>query len=287
VAPVVRWCFHATAMVADYERSRDALIRIAGLRVLEDGRLEDPAIGRRGGMAWLGDNIIEVGEPIVEGGAVDRFVRRFGSHTSSIALQVDDMEATLGHLAALGVAVASRPEPHIVFTSPTGTEGIVFEWFSDHEALDPRFGGPLPPKVEALLDVTEMAFCGVVVPDPAAAARRFATLFGRPVTFLETNAAPGDPWAGVSMGDSTLALYPLPPATDSPHLWGWTYQRAQTNCVGVRVPDLSLARSSLDSAGVPIVRTDERTIVIHPDATGGVILVVVDELLPGDPRMAT
>jgi hypothetical protein len=46
-------------MVADYERTRDALVRLVGLNVLEDSRVDDPAIGRRGGMAWLGDNVIE------------------------------------------------------------------------------------------------------------------------------------------------------------------------------------------------------------------------------------
>jgi catechol 2,3-dioxygenase-like lactoylglutathione lyase family enzyme len=283
---LVRWCFHATAMVAEYERTRDALVRLAGLRVLEDSRLEDPAIGRRGGMAWLGDNVIEVGEPIIEGGAVDRFVRRFGSHTSSIALQVDDMEASLFHLASLGVPVSSRPEPHIVFTAPAATEGIVFEWFSDHEALDPRFGGPLPAPVPALIDVRQLAFCGAVVPDPVASAGRLSLLFGLPVSFTAPDAGPGHPTAGVSMGNTTLALYPLVTGEESRALWGWEYRRAQTNCVGVRVPDLAAARTALDEASVPLVRSDSQCIVVHPEATGGVILVVVDELLPGDPRLA-
>jgi hypothetical protein len=32
------------------------------------------------------------------------------------------------------------------------------------------------------------------------------------------------------------------------------------------------------------VRHDRDAIVVHPDATGGVVLVVVERLLPGDPR---
>ena len=122
----VRWCFHTTAMVADYERTRDALIRLVGLRVLEDSRLEDPAIGRRGGMAWVGDNILEVGEPIVEGGAVDRFVRRFGSHMSSIAVQVADIDATVDFLAGHGVRVSSRIDGHIAFTHPAEKRRMEF-----------------------------------------------------------------------------------------------------------------------------------------------------------------
>jgi hypothetical protein len=37
---------------------------------------------------------------------------------------------------------------------------------------------------------------------------------------------------------------------------------------------------------VPILRADDRCVVVPPDATGGVCLVVVDSLLPGDPRLS-
>ena len=282
----VRWCFHATAMVADYERTRDALVRLVGLRVLEDSRLEHPAIGRRGGMAWVGDNAIEIGEPIVDGGAVDRFVRRFGSHMSSVAVQVQDIDATISHLEAHGAPVASRPEPHIVFTAATGTEGIVIEWFGDEEPLDPRFGALIPPAtIQPVLEVTQMAFAGVMVRDPAAAARRFAKLFGREITFLDGDAAAGYPQAGVSMGDVTLALYPVPTSpAESQELWGWIYERPQTCNLGLRVPDLEVARRALKQADVMLTRPDDRSLVIGPEVTGGVVLVIVEELLIGDPR---
>lgn len=285
----VRWCFHTTAMVADYERTRDALIRLAGLRVLEDSRIEEPAIGRRGGMAWMGDNIIEIGEPIVEGGAADKFVKRFGSHTSSIAVQVSDIHATAAFLAQNGVRLASQidhGDHHILFTHPADTAGIVIEWFGDEEALDPRFGGPMPPQVtDAILDVDMMAFGGAVVGDPVSAAERLATLFDREITFTDESSAAGWPMAGVSMGDMTLALYPIPEPADSESLWGHTYRRPQTCNVGVRVPDLATVTAALRQAGVDILRADERAVVLPPAATGGVTLVIVDELLPGDPRL--
>ncbi|MGD9701227.1 MAG: VOC family protein [Acidimicrobiia bacterium] len=281
----VRWCFHTTAMVADYERTRDALVRLVGLRVLEDSRLDDPAIGRRGGMAWLGDNIIEIGEPIVEGGAVDRFVRRFGSHMSSIAVQVADVDATVDFLAEHNVRIASRINGHIVFTHPADTAGVVIEWFGDEEPLDPRFGAPLPPLARVpLLDVDLMAFGGAVVDDPPAAVERLATLFGHDVTFVDRSAPAGSPVAGVSLGDMTLALYPIADPSDSEALWGWTYERAQTCNLGVRVDDLVAARHALEEADVPVLRADARSIVVGPAVTGGVTLVIVDHLLPGDPR---
>ncbi len=274
----VRWCFHTTAMVADYERTRDALIELCGLRVLEDSRIEDPAIGRRGGMAWLGDNVIEIGEPIVAGGAVDRFVRRFGSHCSSIAVQIADIDATVAFLESHDVRIASRVDSHIVFTHPADTAGVVIEWFGAEEHLDPRFGGHLPPPhPDPVLHVDRMAFGGAVVHDPIAAAARLAELFGHGVAFIDDAAAPGAPVAGVSMGDIPLLLYPLPDAAESERLWGWRYSRPQTSNVGVHVPDLIGARRSLADAGVPVHRDGGDHLVLAPALTGGVTLVVVDD----------
>ena len=281
----VRWCFHTTAMVADYERTRDALAWLAGSRVLEDHVVADPAIGRRGGMTWIGDNSIELGEPAVPGGAVDRFVQRFGSHMSSIAVQVDDADATVRHLEALGARIASRIDGAIVFTDPRDTAGVVIEWYGGEAPNDPRFGTPIPPHpVAPLLDVQRMAFGGAVVDDPGAAAGRLADLLATEVTFRDTDAAPGEPWAGVSLGDMTLALYPIPDESAGQRLWGHVYRRAQTSNLGVLVPDLHEARTALDGAGVRLVRADDRVVVVHPEATGGIVLAVVDALLPGDPR---
>ena len=282
---LVQWCFHTTAMVADYERTRDALTRLVGLRVLEDSRIEDPAIGRRGGMAWVGDNVIEIGEPIVTGGAVDRFVSRFGSHMSSIAVQVADIDATVERLAEHGVRVASRIDSHIVFTHPGDTAGVVVEWFGTEEPLDPRFGAPMPPPItDPVLQVERMAFGGAVVDDPVAAACRLAELFGHGVSFVDEHASPGSPMAAVSMGDVQLALYPIPAADESERLWAWRYDRAQTCNVGLQVADLAAARRALASAGIAVHRDEARQLVIAPDVTGGVTLVIVDQLLAGDAR---
>jgi hypothetical protein len=280
----IRWCFHTTAMVADYERTRDALAWLIGSRVLEDHVVPDPGIGRRGGMTWIGDNSIELGEPAVTGGAVDRFVQRFGSHMSSIAVQVEDIDATIAHLESVGCRVASRIHEVIVFTDPRTTAGVVIEWYGGEAPNDPRFGTPIPPyPVTPLLDVTHMAFGGAVVEDVQGAADRLALVLGTSVTFRE-DASPGSPSAGVSLGDMTLALFALPDPDASEALWGHAYARPQTSSLGVRVPDLATALERLTGAGVRLVRHDEQTIVVHPEATGGIVLIVVDRLLPGDPR---
>lgn len=283
----VRWCFHTTAMVADYERTRDALAWLVGSRVLEDHVVEDPAIGRRGGMTWIGDNSIELGEPAVPGGAVDRFVQRFGSHMSSIAVQVEDADATVAHLERVGCRVSSRIDEVIVFSDPRTTEGVVIEWYAGEAPNDPRFGTVIPPfSVEPLLDVTHMTFGGAVVADPDRAATRLAEVMGTEVMFSNPGAMPGSPAAAVSLRDMALALYPLTDAPTSMELWGHVYERPMTSSLGVRVPDLGAARDRLEAAGVTLVRYDDEVIVVGPATTGGVVLVVTDRLLRGDPRPA-
>ena len=185
----------------------------------------DPAIGRRGGMTWIGDNSIELGEPIVEGGAVDRFIKRFGSHMSSIAVQVADIDATIAHLGSLGVRVASRIDDVIVFTDPRTTAGVVIEWYGSESENDPRFGTPIPPySMTPLLEVSRMAFGGAVVDDPPSAAAHLANILGTTVTFVNTDAPPGWPARrGVTAGHDTGPL---------PH----SRPRGQQRFVGSRLP---------------------------------------------------
>ena len=58
--PSIRWLFHTTAMIPDYDLACERLATLAGLRVLEYSENHQPEIGRRGGMTWIGDNSIEL-----------------------------------------------------------------------------------------------------------------------------------------------------------------------------------------------------------------------------------
>src|ERR1700733_12221323 len=101
--------FHSTCMITNYDTTIQALSRIAGLRVLEYSEAE--YIGRRGGMIWIGDNSMEVGQPIVEGHAAQRFLLRVGAGMHSYAFQVVDLDATLDEFATSGVTLGARPAP--------------------------------------------------------------------------------------------------------------------------------------------------------------------------------
>ena len=81
-------------------------------------------------------------------------------------------------------------------------------------ALDPHV---LAPRAEA----------AAVVEDPLAVARRIRDAFGAPITFERPDAGPGDPAAGGSLGDCTMVLYALSPAT-SEALWGRIDERPRS-----------------------------------------------------------
>ena len=283
----VRWLFHSTAMVADYDLAVRNLATIVGLTPLEYSESTEPGIGRRGGMAWAGDNAVEIGQPIGDGAAA-QFVERFGGGMHSVALQVENLEATMAHLQREEVRIAARPRPEMCFSDPRDTGGIFFQWSSFELPVDPRFGAPPPdplPAGRVLAPATHHAFVGALVDDPVGRAQDFARLLGTAVTFVDAEAPPGHPTAGVSLGDCTLALFPLP--GDEGHaLWGRPYERARTHLLALRVEDLGAATDALHGAGITIVRWEGGLVVLDPAATGGVQIALTGALLPGDPRPA-
>jgi hypothetical protein len=109
-------------------------------------------------------------------------------------------------------------------------------------------------------------------------------LLGTAVTFERADAAPGQAAAGVSLGDCTLALFPLP-GEHGPALWGRDYGRGRTHLMALRVDDLGRAAEAIANAGVGAVRSDAELVVLDPAATGGVQIALTGSLLPGDPRL--
>jgi hypothetical protein len=263
-------------MVADYDATVAALARVAGLRVLEYSEAED--IGRRGGMTWFGDGSLEVAEPIVAGHATARFLARFGPGMHSCAFQVEDLDATLAHLARGGVEIGVRPAPGFCFTDPRTTGGLLFEWSNFTIPEDPRTGAAEPPfTIDPLLDVRTHAFVGAVLPDPVEWAERFGELFGLSETFRRPAAETGEPVVGLAAPDCMLALFRLSDRRDA---------RARIHALGLGVGSLEGARNSLETARVPVQRGWDGSVVLNPRSTGEVPLMLVEQLLPGDPRSA-
>jgi len=276
--------FHSTAMVADYDRAVGRLGELFGLRSLECTVSLDPRIARRGGMTWIGDGSLEIGEPTVEGAAPDRFVRATGGGMQGIALWVEDFEATVAHLEAHGVTVPVRMPSGFGFSSPRTTGGLQFEWSSFTVEEDPRLGAQLPPLVvEPVAPATHQAFVAAVVDEPVATAERFAAVLGLPVVHVATHPVEGEPHAVLSLGDCVLALHPFSPER-SAVLWARSFTRPSVAAIGLRVEDLAAARAAVEAAGARVVRAADGAVVLEPATTGDVGVVLVDDLLPGDPR---
>jgi catechol 2,3-dioxygenase-like lactoylglutathione lyase family enzyme len=281
----VQFVFHSTAMVPDYDATIGTFARLFGLTVLEYSEQLIPEIGRKGGMTWIGDNSIEIGEPIVAGAGADKFVTRTGGGVHSIAVQVGDIEASLAHVQACGVRVAARPRPDFYFSDPRDTGGIFIEWSMIDLPEDPRFYAPPPAKTcEPLLDVTHHAFVGAVVDDPMASAMQMSQLFATPITYIDRSAPPDRPMAAVSMGDCSLLLYQF--VADQPaSVWGRSMAKPRTHLIGLKVPDLAVAEVLLEREGVAILRRTPDQILIDPAATSELAVALVEHLPFGDPRL--
>lgn len=120
--------------------------------------------------------------------------------------------------------------------------------------------------------------------DPAEVARRAAELLDTEVTFIDNDAPPGFPSAGVSLADNTLALFPMVAPDECIALWGTVHPRPRAHVLAVKVTDLDVAAETLQRIGADVVRKDRTGIVLDPHVTGMVPLVITDGLLPGDPR---
>jgi hypothetical protein len=275
-------------MVDDYERARDALAELAGLEVAEDDVTTDPVLARRGGFNWLADVGFEISQPVVPGSAGARFLEQFGTGMHSVGIQIADLDATIAHLDRVGVRVTTRPMPFWCFSHPSDTAGLLVEWNQGRNPRDrrwdPEWRSTNPPASRGLLDVHEVAFCAMLTPDPINAARRIGDVVGTGLAFARQAVDPGEPVAGVSLGDCMLAFYDLPDAQTSARLWGQVHERRRLQFLGLRCRDLDAARAALEARDVRIVRAGPGCVVPHPDDTGGIALVLVDDLLPGDAR---
>jgi hypothetical protein len=278
--------FHATAMGPSYDAIFDPLARLFGCRVLHDNEIPDPGIERRGGMTWIADNSIEIGQPLGETSVVQKFVDRFGGGMHSVAVQVDDLDAALARAERFGVRVASRIDWGLAWTSPRDTGGLLIEWFSKRQDDDPRWGAPEPPfTVEPVVRPRHVAYVAAIVTDPAATAAHLGDVLDTDSSVLDRDAAPDAVAATVDLGDCTLALFPAPPsAAESERVWGAVHDRPRCVALALTVDDVPSAVDALHDAGVGVHhRNGDGSLVLAP-ANLPLPLVVTDGLLPGDPR---
>jgi hypothetical protein len=275
--------WHTTAMARQYDDLFGPLQHLFGAVVMHDHVSEDPAVGRRGGMIWLGDNSIEIGAPVGDRSPVRGFVDKMGGGMHSIALRVADVAATRQRLAEHGVEPVAYVSDDIFFTRPAETAGLLLEWSAMHTDDDPRWGFPLAERVVApVAPATQYAFVTAAVADPVAVAEQLATLFGTDVPRLVPDAAAGEIAAVVSLLDCLLVLFALP-ADGATWPWGPTPTRPRFHGHGLVVENLADAVAALGEVGVRPVATLEHMVLLDA-AAGPVPTFLCDELLPEDPR---
>jgi hypothetical protein len=283
--PGVRWMFHATAMGPSYDAMFEPLERLFGCRVLHFQANDAPAVERRGGMVWIADNSIELGEPLGESAAIRGFVERFGGGMHSVAVQVADLDAALERAAGLGVEVGARVSDEIVFTRPAGTAGLLLEWAAHVQVDDPRWGAPEPPFTRPPVVVPErVAFVGALTADPAAAAAHLAGVLDTSATVHDATGALDTPHASVALGDCVLALYPVPDAASSEAIWGAVHERPRCLALGLTVADLAVAEHALAGAGVTVHHRIADGSLVLPPSVCTFPIVLTEHLLDGDPR---
>ena len=175
-----------------------------GLEVAKDEVVEEQGV--RGVLLPLGENEVELLQPVRGGTGVARFLERRGPSLHHLCLRTDDIRAELARLRALGVALIDE-EPRyglageIAFLHPRSMHGVLVELA---EAADRRAA---PAKG------FDRVACRVA--DYGAAKRRWSEVAG-----LEERARFGLPGRGLTIGQFPIgqALLELiaPDGPDSP-----------------------------------------------------------------------
>jgi hypothetical protein len=285
--PTIDGLWHSTAMGPDYDRLLEPLQRLFGATVMHDLVSDDPAVGRRGGMVWLGDNAIEIGAPLGERSPVRGFVERLGGGMHSLALRLADVEAIEAleeRFEREGIEVAAAIGDDVRFTRPSCTGGLLLEWSARRTDDDPRFGYELPSAPPpCVAPVVRYGFVTAAVVDPIATADQLAALFGTDVVRSDARAAAGAVGAVVSLVDSLLLLLVLP---DEQRSWPWGHRprRPRFHGHGLVVEDLKASLEALAAVGVGAVAELEGAALLDPRAVP-VPTFLSEHLLEGDPRL--
>lgn len=277
--------WHSTAMGHDYLALLEPLEELFGAVVMHVQSSEEPEIGRRGGMVWLGDNSIEIGAPLGDDSPVRNFVRKFNGGMHSIALRVSDIERTRERMVALGLHPMADIAGQVFFTPPADSDGLMLEWSMMQTDDDPRFGYELPsPRrdLRPVAPVRRYGFVTAVVVDPLATADRLAHLFGTEVLRRSPEARSGEIAAIVDLVDCLLLLFTLP---DEKVAWPWgpPPQRPRYHAHGLLVDDLGAALDALSRAGVRAAGQLEHAVFLDP-AVVPVPTYLIDEFFAEDPR---
>jgi catechol 2,3-dioxygenase-like lactoylglutathione lyase family enzyme len=136
-----------TLAVRDAQAARATFERLFSVEA-RGGAMQVPAFGIRTIDLQLGDDTLQVAAPLDAANPVMRFLERKGEGFYNIALEVDDLDAAVAELAALGVRVSepSEAEPGVrsAFVAMAATHGLSVQLVEVTAAeLDPEAEPPI------------------------------------------------------------------------------------------------------------------------------------------------
>ncbi len=114
---------HVGIVVRDLQEALATYERNFGLKADPNRGGEIPALGIRNAFVPVGESDLEFIQPISDQGPVADFARERGEGQFLLSLAVDDLNAAVEHLRALGCRV-SEPNNGIAFVSPKSTHGV-------------------------------------------------------------------------------------------------------------------------------------------------------------------
>jgi Glyoxalase/Bleomycin resistance protein/Dioxygenase superfamily len=280
----VQRVFHLTGVVADRDAAVTRLETLFGAGVLHKAEGETFGLEMRRAILWIGDNLIELIQPVGPS-PMTAFLERFGGGLNGLGVEVTDVAAAERHLSGLGIEVAVRFDEDMFATRTARTGGLALQWTSRSVPDDPRWTGHLPRQAASVAPAERLAFVVGLVPDPAEDASTLARAMGTSATLLDRQSDAIGPNAAVGLGDCSLALYPVGSGDSDRVAWGARHERPRLLAIGLQVADLDTAVTALQDNGVGVVAHHTAGVVLDP-AQLPVTVMLCDRLLPGDPRSA-
>ena len=122
---------HVAVAVADLDAALDHLAENWGLRAESRARVEEQGVEEA--MISLGDTFLQLIAPIDDSSTVARFLERRGEGLHHVALEVDDLRATLAGLESKAVRlIDDQPRKggrghEVAFVHPSGNLGLLVE----------------------------------------------------------------------------------------------------------------------------------------------------------------
>jgi hypothetical protein len=245
---------------------------LGGLPIARAERLTEDGPGRDlGNMAGTDTRLLWVGGyPVIllTGGAVTKFLQRYGPGVQSFAWEVDDNWEVEHIVRDRGINVISvNIGGRFFFMHPKDTHGLLMEWCDGRMPRDALASEP----GKGVVETAGLAWASGVVADADATAEWMAGLIE--VEVVEGNAkGPEDleRTIDLAVGDITIRLItPLSPESRYATVLDGG---PRVHSFALRVPDLDAALATLDAEGVPTVYRAGSLAATDPAATLGLCI---------------